>query len=197
MPSYRCARAKEAQAQVARGWIVLQVEHHSLSSSSGRAEQSVPSRVYPYRAGLSGGALGGLAMTAVAMVYGSVNGRGIWLPINLIGATLVRDLQAAPLEALAQFNPAALLAGLVLHAALSIGLGLVFALLLPTLPGSPVFWSLTVGSLLWWLAGVLTLPLFNPIMSLAVDVPAFLVAHLAYGLMLGGWIARTPKIPAE
>jgi len=39
-----------------------------------------------------------------------VNNR-LWLPINLIGATIIRDLQAAPIEKLAEFSVAALAVG--------------------------------------------------------------------------------------
>ena len=160
------------------------------------SELSVPAMVYPYTAGVIGGALGGLVMIAVAAVYGLSSGRGLWLPVNLIGATLVRDLQVAPLEQLFAFNAAALLVGLVLHMAMSIGLGLIFAMLLPTLPGSPLLWALIIGPLLWTLASVLILPLLNPVMALYVDHTSFLGAHVVYSLVLGGWIARTPKVHA-
>ncbi len=167
--------------------------------AAGQAVQqprSVPALVYPYRVGLIGGALGGLAMVAVAVAYGIVSGR-LWLPVNLIGATLIRDLQTASLETMSAFNAPALAAGLALHAALSIGLGFVFALLLPTMPGPPVLWSLTVGPLLWAVASLVALPAVNPAMAAQVDVPSFFVAHVVYGLVLGWWIARTPKIPAS
>jgi hypothetical protein len=177
--------------------MMLYVNRNSRRSSSTRVEESVPALVYPYRAGLIGGALGGAALITVAVVYSLMSGRGIWLPINLIGATLIPDLQSASLAALAQFNAVALIAGVLLHTALSIGLGFVFAVLLPTLPGSPVIWSLTIGALLWSLAGLIGLPLLNPIMGRTVDGSIFFMGHLAYGLALGGWIARTPKILAE
>jgi hypothetical protein len=176
---------------------MFHVDRKSLRPSAEQVEESVPALVYPYRVGLTGGALGGLAMIAVAIMYGIVSGRGFWLPVNLIGATLIRDLQGASLGTLSQFNVAALIAGLLLHTAISIGLGFVFAVLLPTLPGSPLIWSLPIGTLLWSLAGLIALPLLNPIMVGTVDVPSFLIAHLGYGLVLGGWIARTPKIQAE
>ena len=159
-------------------------------------ELSVPAWVYPYRAGIVGGAWGGLAMIAVAAVYGISSGKGVWLPVNLIGATLVRDLQMAPLEQLVAFRTDTLIVGLTLHMALSIGLGLIFALLLPTLPGSPLFWAIIIGPLLWGLASVLILPLLNPVMAQYVDHLSFFVAHVVYSLVLGWWIARTPKVHA-
>src|SRR5512136_2915584 len=80
--------------------------------------------------------------------------------------------------------------------ALSIALGLIFALLLPTLPGSPLFWAIIIGPLLWGLASVLILPLLNPVMAQDVDHLSFFVAHVVYSLVLGWWIARTPKVHA-
>jgi len=173
------------------------LSHTERESTRAGSEQgvSVPAMVYTYKAGLIGGALGGAAMVIVALTYGLLNGR-LWLPVNLIGATVVRDLQTASLETLMAFNAAALIAGLALHALLSIGLGFIFALLLPTMPGPPMIWSLTVGPLLWALAGLLVVPAINPVMARSVDVPSFLIAHVAYSLLLGGWIARTPKIAA-
>ena len=168
-----------------------------LPHASNQAEElTVPAWVYPYRAGIVGGAWGGLAMIAVAVIYGISSGQGVWLPVNLIGATLVRDLQIAPLEQLAAFRVDALMVGLTLHMALSIGLGLIFALLLPTLPGSPLFWAIIIGPLLWALASVLILPLLNPVMAQSVDHLSFFIAHVVYSLVLGWWIARTPKVHA-
>ena len=171
-------------------------EPESPRRESHRAPVSVPATVYPYTAGLIGGALGGMAMVVVASVYGLING-SVWLPVNLIGATLIRDLQGASLGTLSQFNFAALMAGLALHTVLSVGLGLIFALLLPTMPGPPMAWSLTVGPLLWTLASVITLPIIDPVMDQYVDKPSFFVAHLVYGLVLGWWVSRTAKIRAE
>ena len=172
------------------------MEPESPRGESGRVSVSVPATVYPYTAGLIGGAFGGMAMVVVALVYGLING-SVWLPVNLIGAALVRDLQGASLGTLSQFNFAALMAGLALHTVLSVGLGLIFALLLPTMPGPPIVWSLTVGPLLWGLAGLITLPIIDPVMEQYVDKPSFFVAHLVYGLVLGWWVSRTPRIRVE
>ena len=170
-----------------------QVEPESQSAIAPAEELSVPAWVYPYRVGLIGGLCGGLAMVVVALVYGELHG-SVWLPVNLIGATLVRSLQTASLEQLSQFNAAGFAAGLSLHVGLSIGLGLVFALLLPTLPGPVLVWSVVIGSGLWILASLLTLPLLNPVMDVYVDRGSFFVAHVAYGFVLGLWIRRSPKI---
>jgi hypothetical protein len=167
-----------------------------IQSEPSHVSLAVPEWVYPYRAGVVGGALGGLAMIVVAGLYGLLSGVGMWLPVNLIGATLVRSLQNLPLDRLAQFNSEALVIGLVLHAFLSITLGLIFAALLPTLPGSPVFWSVVIGPLLWTIASVMILPMINPAMAQHVDHLSFFVAHAVYSVVLGIQIARTPKVRA-
>jgi len=182
--------------------VLDQAEMSEVTPESSQAEldlpeDSVPAWVYPYKVGVTGGALGGLVMVAVAIMYGIFSGRGVWLPVNLIGATLVRDLQGASIETLSQFSSAALVAGLLLHAAISVGLGFVFAVLLPTMPGPPMIWSLTVGPLLWSIASLLVLPALNPVMAEHVEEGSFFVAHVVYGIVLGWWIPRTPKIHAE
>jgi hypothetical protein len=163
---------------------------------SSQTSLAVPEFFYPYAAGVVGGLLGGAAMTLVAIGYGFASGYGPWLPVNLIGATFVRQLQDLPIERLVYFNVNALLAGLVLHIALCITLGLLFSLLLPTFPGSPLIWSLTIGPGLWIIVSWLILPMVYPLMARHVDHTSFFVAHLVYGLILGGWIRHTPKIRA-
>ena len=147
-------------------------------------------------AGGLGGLADGGAMALVAIGYGLLSGKGLWFPVNLIGATVVRGLQAAPPEALATFHPAALVAGLALHLILSVLLGVLYTLLLPTLPGSPRLWAVLVGPLLWLGATWVVLPTFNPIMAREVDWPSFALAHGVYGLTMGSVVARALRAPS-
>ncbi len=156
----------------------------------------VPAMVYPYKAGIYGGLLGGLPMIPVALAYGVMSGHGIWYPVNLVAATLIRSWQQATPEQLAQFSIVGLLVGLAIHLAMSAGLGLIFAILLPTLPGQPLYWAFLVGPILWFGAVYAGLPVLNPVMARYIDLPSFALANILYSLVLGVWVARTPKIPA-
>lgn len=156
----------------------------------------VPATVYPYSAGVYGGLLGGLAMIPVALGYGLASGHGIWYPVNLIAATLIRSWQQQAPEELSQFSGLGLFIGLAIHIIMSTGLGLLFAILLPTLPGRPLYWAFLVGPILWFGAVYAGLPLFNPVMARNVDLVSFALANLLYSLVLGTWVARTPKVPA-
>lgn len=156
--------------------------------------EAVSAPVYSWRDGVVGGLLGGLVMALVATLTGLVLGIGIWMPLNLVGATVVRSLQTAPPDVLAQFMPVPLIAGLVLHLLLSIGLGLAFVALLPTLPGNKIVWSLVIGAILWAIALFAVLPIVNPLMSEQVNALSFLIAHVLYSLTLGYVIDRSEPI---
>jgi hypothetical protein len=154
-----------------------------------------PAEIVPYRAGIRGGLAGGGVMVGIALAYGLLSGRGIWFPVNLIGAVLIRELQGAPPEVLARFHLPALLAGLLIHGLLSALLGALYGLILPTLPGSPLAWAVIVGPLLWLAATFAILPIFNPVMARYVDWPSFALAHVAYGLTMGFIVARAARRP--
>ncbi len=174
--------------------------HQPLENQAPRGQDAtvrIPTRVYPYSAGIVGGLAGGVGMIGVGLVYGLLSGRGVWYPVNLIAATLIRSWQTASPEQLAQFNLGGLEFGLGIHLLMSMGLGLAFAILLPTLPGRPLLWAFVVGPILWAGAVFAGLPVLNPVMARLVDLPSFAVANIVYSLILGTWVARTPKVPAH
>jgi len=153
-----------------------------------------PEWVYPYSAGVMGGLIGGMGVALVGAGYGLISGVGIWLPVNLVAAAILRQLQLQPLGEIARFNPLALGTGLILHAGISIALGAMFSFLLPALPGRPLFWGPVIGPLLWVGASVAALPVINPVMSANLEIVSFAIANVLYGLLLGWWIDRTPMV---
>ena len=155
-----------------------------------------PAWVHPYRAGVVGGLIGGAAVALVGMGYGLISG-STWLPVNVVAAVVLRDLQTDPRAVLSQFNLPALIVGTVLHLSMSAGLGVMFAFILPALPGRPRYWGPVIGPLLWIGAFVGALPIVNPVMAENVEVVSFALANILYGLALGWWIDRTPMIHVE
>ena len=160
------------------------------------SELGIPALVYPYSAGVAGGLLGGLAMTIPALVYGVASGHGPWYPVNLVAATLLPEMRTLPPTALNAFDPIYLAVGLAIHLTVATGLGLIFAMLLPTLPGRPHLWALVIGPLLWLAATAVVLPTINPLMSNLLDWPSFGLANIVYGLTMGLWVARAGPVPA-
>lgn len=167
------------------------------SESRNTVEVGVPvaaDNIYPYRVGIMGGLAAGAVMALTMALWGAISGKGIWFPVNLIAATLLTDFQAASPEVLAQFSLAGAVVGTLIHFFISSLLGLIFALLLPTLPGSTMLWALIVGPLLWVGAQYAILPVVNPRMEALVSEPTFAIAHLAYSLVLGWWVTRADKL---
>jgi hypothetical protein len=141
-----------------------------------------------------GGLIGGIGVALVGAGYGLISGVGIWLPVNLVAAAVLRQLQFQSLSEISSFNPLALGTGLILHAGTSIALGAMFSFLLPALPGRPLFWGPVIGPLLWVGASVAALPVINPVMSANLEIVSFAIANVLYGLLLGWWIDRTPMV---
>ena len=155
-----------------------------------------PEWVYPYSAGILGGLIGAVGVAVVGLGYGVYSGN-VWLPVNVVAAAVMRSLQSRPTTALGDFDPAALIVGLLIHAAMSITLGLMFAFILPALPGRPLYWGPVIGPLLWVGAYVAALPLINPVMVRNLEIISFTMANALFGVLLGWWIDRTPMVRVE
>jgi hypothetical protein len=162
-----------------------------------------PEWVYPYPAGAIGGLLGGVAVALVGMSYslfsGLISGNvaNIWLPVNVVAAVVLRDMQTRSPEELSQFNLLALVTGTVIHLLIAVGLGEIFSFILPALPGRPLYWGVVIGPMLWIGAFVAALPIINPVMVANIEIISFTLANVLYGLTLGWWIDRTPMIHVE
>jgi hypothetical protein len=114
----------------------------------------VPARIHPYTSGLKGGIAGGIAMAFVACAYGIIAHGSPWYPINLLAAAALPSMAGADLSRLKAFDLTSLTLAVVIHGALSILVGLLFAVLLPMLPSrrhaflgslfAPLLWSALV-----------------------------------------------------
>src|SRR5262249_44478893 len=97
----------------------------------------LPEDVHPTSAGVKGGLVGGLVMPVPALLYGLLSGHGIWYPVNLLAGLVLPgagDMTEADLE---QFSPTLLVVALVIHVTVSVVFGLIYGVLLPTLPDIP------------------------------------------------------------
>ena len=154
-------------------------------------------------AGSVAGLVGGLAMLVVAIVYSAVAGHGPWAPLHAIAATVVGSTAATEMSLLAVG-----VAGLLVHATVSIGFGIVFAALMPrTVPAAPAFaLAAFAGVSILVVMSLAVLPLVNPVARShfmwgsspgAVPVVVAFAMHLAYGagLSLAPWLRRRIEAP--
>ncbi|MBO0861287.1 MAG: hypothetical protein J2P21_22920 [Chloracidobacterium sp.] len=146
----------------------------------------IPARIHPYTSGIKGGIAGGVAMAFIACAYGLVAYGSVWYPINLLAASALPSMAGADLSRLKAFDPPALILAVVIHGALSILVGLLFAVLLPMLPSrrhaflgsifAPLLWSALVWS---------TLDIVNPTLNARIDWGWFVTSQVAFGLVAG------------
>jgi hypothetical protein len=142
---------RESLAELARG-------PRPVAAAPGMVEQMreglpgyrlrLPQDVHPISAGIKGGVGGGLVMPLPALLWGLASGHGLWYPVNLLAGMVLPGV--ADMD-LAEPHASLLLVAVVIHAALSLVFGLVYGVLLPTLPQvpRPIAWGGLLAPLLW------------------------------------------------
>jgi hypothetical protein len=145
----------------------------------------LPTAVHPISAGVKGGLVGGLLMPVPALLWGLLTGHGIWFPINLLAGMVlpgVEDLTVADLE---QFRVPLLIVGVIIHAVMAVIFGLIYGVLLPTLPPipRPLAWGGLLMPLLWTVVSFALMGVVNPVLSERVSWFWFIVSQFVFGVV--------------
>lgn len=111
----------------------------------------LPEKVHPISAGVWGGIVGGLVMPIPALLYGVISGKGFWFPVNLLAGMVMPGLEDRTKEQLGQFDLGLFIVAVAIHITMAVVLGLMYGVLLPTLPdiSRPVAWGGLLMPLLW------------------------------------------------
>lgn len=137
------------------------------------------------RVGAASGALAGLAMLVFILVRSAVVDRPFWFPLKEFGATFVGP------ESLVA-GGGAVLWGLVLHFAVAVFFGVLYALLLPrdTSMAESAAGGVVYGLAILLLMTFLVLPVANPTLRARVALMpwTWLIQHALYGLVLGALV---------
>jgi hypothetical protein len=140
----------------------------------------LPEKVHPISAGVKGGLVGGLVMPIPALAYGIISGH-IWYPVNLLAGMVIPFGKDANLT---DFNPTYFIVALLIHVVNSVIFGLLYGVLLPTLPDipRPLAWGGLLMPLLW--TGVSFTVMGSVNLALAKDVkwPWFIFSQFLFGL---------------
>jgi hypothetical protein len=170
--------------------------HAVLRLAAGEAQHRarLPVEVHPYSAGVRGGIAGGIAMAGLAVLHGLIGHGSPWYTINLLAAAGSATLNNAPLEVLNAFNAQGLVLAFVIHAMLSILVGLLYAALLPMVPWHPAFWGGVVAPILWSGLIASALDVINPALNARIEWTWFVASQIAFGLVAGLVVARSARI---
>jgi len=145
----------------------------------------LPTKVHPISAGIKGGLVGGLVMPVPALIYGILSGHGIWYPLNLLAGMVLPGVGAMSALELQEMHPALLVTGICIHIVVSLIMGLMYGVLMPTLPSfpKPLAWGALLMPALWTAASFLALGMFNPDVRALVEWPWFVLSQFIFGVV--------------
>ncbi len=133
-------------------------------------------------------------MAGVACSYGIVAHGSPWLPINLLAGALLPGVGEGGFDQLLAFRGTNFAVATLMHLTLSPLVGLVYAAMLPMLPGRPLLWGGVVAPLAWTALSWPALDLLDPALAVHVSWPWFIASQIAFGLAAGLVIARVEPI---
>lgn len=157
------------------------------------ARRVVPGEIPRVRSGILGGIAGGAAMAGVALLWGAIY-HTIWMPINLLAGLVLSSVDPSNLSALESFDGGAFAAALGIHAAFSIGMGLLLAAMMPIAARWPKLFSCLVAPAIWSLLAWVTMDVVDPALGEWVNWWWFIASQFAFGCVAGFVIARSEKI---
>ncbi len=139
--------------------------------------------------GLAGGAVAGLVMSAWKMGTDVVRGRGLWGAPELI-ATI--PLGPSAYDGGHRFRLGPAVVGLALHEATSAAMGLAYVPLVryPVLARRPVVTAVGYALVSWAAYQYGIMPSLAPVMDRHVSPVGLAIAHVVFGLVLGGYAGQ-------
>ena len=154
----------------------------------------LPLHTHPMSAGLKGGLAGGVAMAVLACAYGVLKAGSIWYPINLLAASVYsQSLKLGPSQ-LNMFHADSFAVALLIHALVSVAVGLLYGAMLPMFAHRPILLGGLIGPVLW--SGLLfsMLSLLNPMLESRIDWLWFIASQTAFGIVAGLIVVRQPRV---
>jgi hypothetical protein len=154
----------------------------------------LPLQIYPYRAGVRGGLVGGAVMAVLAMLYGLIGHKSLWYPINLLAAAGSAQISAMSYKQLLEFSATGLALAAIIHVAGSALVGLLYGVTLPMFPRRPMLLGGILAPLFW--SGLLygEMGVINPVLQQRIDWKWFMASQFAFGLVAGFVVARHERI---
>ena len=177
---------------VAPAPVAIKVAQLEVGEEGHRA--SLPLKIYPYSAGIKGGIAGGFVMAALAALQGIIVHGSPWYTINILAATINTSMARADVAYLSAFHLGAFIQALMIHAILSLLMGLLYGIMLPMFPSHPAFFGGLVAPLLWTGLIWASLGILNPVLDQRIEWGGFVLCQLAFGLTAGFVTARSERI---
>lgn len=157
----------------------------------------LPTEVQPISAGVRGGIVGGAVMPVPALIWGLLSGNGLWYPINLLAGIVLPGIGKMSVPELQQFHPTLVFVAIVIHITMSIIIGLIYGVLLPTLPDVPpaIAWGGLLMPIVWTAVSYLAMHSANPALPGLVSWPWFVVSQFVFGITMPAVVLGAKRLP--
>jgi hypothetical protein len=157
----------------------------------------LPQDVHPISAGIKGGIIGGIIMPVPALLWGLFSGYGPWYPVNLLAGIALPGVGGMSIDDLKKLQPSLLLVALVVHVVLSVVVGLIYGVLLPTLPQVPrsIAWGGLLMPIVWTAASYVAMTIANPALPAKVSWPWFIVSQFVFGITMPAVVLGLRGVP--
>jgi hypothetical protein len=152
----------------------------------------LPLEIYPISAGVKGGLAGSVAMSALAVTYGTISRRGVWYPINVLAAGFFPGRHAA--EQIGAFHWDFLLIGSVIHLVISLLVGLLYGAMLPMFPRRPILLGGLLAPVLWSGLVHTLLEFIDPLLNHRIDWIWFVLSQVGFGIVAGVMVSRQERV---
>jgi hypothetical protein len=135
-------------------------------------------------------------MAVPAVLWATVSGHGFWYPVNVLAGMVLPGVGNAEPADLARFHVEWFLAAGALHAVLSMGFGVLFALVIPRLPPipAPLAWGGLVLPLVWTAVSYGLMGVVNPALQDRVNWFWFIVTQFVFGVTAAVVVLRSEII---
>lgn len=158
----------------------------------------LPEKVHPISAGIKGGLAGGVVIVIPAMLYGLLSEHySIWFPVNLLAGMMLPGIEKLSDAELAQFNLGFLVAAIFIHFTSSLIIGMIYGVLLPTLPAIPqaLAWAALLAPIVWTAVTYILMGIVNPGLREGVSWPWFVLSQFVYGVAMAVVVTQAIGLP--
>jgi len=177
--------------------VSITTERHVVERLPVAADQLrawLPVHTYPISAGVKGGLAGGVAMAALACLYGLLRTGSIWYPINLLAAVVYAPSEVPSISQFNSFHAGIFFIAVLLHLVTSILVGLLYGAMLPMFARHPVLLGGLIAPVLW--SGLLysIMGILNPVLGSHIDWVWFMASQFAFGIVAGLVVIRQSRV---
>jgi len=177
--------------------VSITTERHVVERLPVAADQLrawLPVHTYPISAGVKGGLAGGVAMAALACLYGLLKTGSIWYPINLLAAVVYAPSEVPSISQFNSFHAGIFFIAVLLHLVTSILVGLLYGAMLPMFARHPILLGGLIAPVLW--SGLLysIMGILNPVLGSHIDWVWFMASQFAFGIVAGLVVMRQSRV---